>query len=157
QADRTIHLRSGAIVSISRNAAAPALAPVPVSLTGPGTDAPFEPAPPTLTPVEPTPPGAGLGRFLVGFIGWALVFACAMYVLDRASARLQRQTIVAQTARRKQAETLALQQLRADIHDVSSRPDGGYELSIYLENFRPDQPVHVLGPQLRVFVQNNQS
>src|SRR5262249_1602105 len=59
--------------------------------------------------------------------------------------------------RQKKAEELALQQLRAEVEDVVSRPDGSYELSLYLHNFEPDRPIYVLGPKPRVFVQIDQS
>ncbi len=50
--------------------------------------------------------------------------------------------------RGKKSEQLAMQQLRADIHDVVYLSEGQYEVTVYLENFAPDQPFFVLGPEL---------
>src|SRR5262249_19066341 len=52
---------------------------------------------------------------------------------------------------------LALQQLRADLEDVTYRPEGDYEICVYLQNFDAQKPFYVLGPSVRVFVQSNRS
>jgi putative ABC transport system ATP-binding protein/macrolide transport system ATP-binding/permease protein/lipoprotein-releasing system ATP-binding protein len=128
--------------------------PEPVPLPSPLALAP-EPAAPTLAPAEPAPLGGGLGRFLVGFAGWMLLVACALWGIDYATARWQRRAIQHRQAERNKAQELALQQLRADLDDLVYRPDGGYEVGIYLQNFQVDKPFHVLGPSVRVFVQSD--
>ena len=45
----------------------------------------------------------------------------------------------------------------AGLDDVTYRPDGGYEVAVFLQNFDPDKPFHVLGPAVRVFVQVNRA
>ncbi len=159
RADRVIQLRAGKRISVAvTERAADEGMPGPVEAAIPADPAgTFEPEPIGLAPAEPVPLGAGLVRFLVGFVGWSLVFACGLFAIDRAAARLQRRTLDAGIERRKKAEDLALQQLRADINDVVSRPDGSYELSLYLQNFEPDKPLYVLGPKPRAFVQIDQS
>ncbi len=153
RADRVIHLRAGRLVSV----ASPGPVGAEHSIRIPETsDSSFEPEP-TLAPAEPTPLGAGLGRFLVGFVGWVLAFAAGLYAIDRAAAQLQRKDLATRIERRKKSEELALQQLRADVSDVVSRPDGRFELSLYLENFDPGRPFYVLGPKASVFVQVNQT
>jgi len=97
--------------------------------------------------------GAGFGRFLISFVGWVGVVAGGLYFLDGLSARFQRQAIEQRVIQRKKSEKLALQQLRADIHDAVYRRDGSYEISLYLQNFAPDKPFFVLGPEIRAFVQ----
>ncbi|WP_406701133.1 ATP-binding cassette domain-containing protein [Singulisphaera sp. Ch08] len=159
RADRVVTLRSGRLVSALRPAhafaevvphCAEAYAPDPAPAVA---DGPFEAGPEALTVVEPTPPGAGFVRFLLGFLGWVAVVAGALYAFDTLSARFQGQALERRVSERKQAESLAMQQLRADIHDVVYQPDGRYEVTIYLENFAPDKPFHVLGPELHAFVQ----
>ncbi|SIO35232.1 putative ABC transport system ATP-binding protein/macrolide transport system ATP-binding/permease protein/lipoprotein-releasing system ATP-binding protein [Singulisphaera sp. GP187] len=159
RADRVVTLRSGRIVSAPRPAhvlaeVASRNAAVAVADSAPaGPDGPFEAGPDALAAVVPTPPGAGFVRFLLGFLGWVAVAAGALYACDTLSARFQGQAIERRVTERKKAEELAMQQLRADIHDVVYQPDGGYEVTIYLENFAPDKPFYVLGPELRAFVQ----
>lgn len=164
RADRTLTLRAGRVVSSTLSEPAlvgssPGIAPGVSSLLpeGESTSRPFEEEAAGLVPADETPLGAGLGRFLFSFVGWALVFACAMYGVNLGVARLQTMSLATRTAERKKSEELALQQLRADIQDVSSEPDGSYRVSIYLQNFRPQQPFYVLGPKLSLFVQINQS
>lgn len=150
QADRVIGMRGGKVVSTAM--------PKPVAVeqlpAGPSWPAP-DPAEPALalSPAEPTPPGAGLGRFLVGFGGWVLLAVCLLWGIDYAAARFQRQAIADRKADRKKSEELALQQLRADLDNVTCRPDGTYEVGVYLQNFAAPKPLHVLGPAVRVFVQ----
>jgi putative ABC transport system ATP-binding protein/macrolide transport system ATP-binding/permease protein/lipoprotein-releasing system ATP-binding protein len=84
-----------------------------------------------------------------------LLVVCGLWGIDYATGRWQRQALTAKQAERKQSQELALQQLRAELADVTYRPDGGYEAGIALENFDPGKPVYVLGPSVRVFVQVN--
>jgi putative ABC transport system ATP-binding protein/macrolide transport system ATP-binding/permease protein/lipoprotein-releasing system ATP-binding protein len=113
----------------------------------------FEPEPAALTHSDPTPLGEGLGRFLVGFVGWTLVIACSLLAVNHAAAGFQRRSIEAKMSKQKQAEQLALQELRADVDDVISHEDGSHTLNVYLQNFDPQKPIYVLGPSLRVFIQ----
>ncbi|AGA25847.1 ABC transporter ATP-binding protein [Singulisphaera acidiphila] len=164
QADRVVTLRSGRLVSDRRTArvlaevshltSALGLPEVDIATSSPtGVDGPFEAAPGSLTPAEPTPPGAGFARFLFEFLGWVGVVAGVLYAFDSVSGRFQRKAIERRVTERKKSEQLAMQQLRADVHDVVYQPDGRYEVTVYLENFAPDKPFFVLGPELRAFVQ----
>jgi putative ABC transport system ATP-binding protein/macrolide transport system ATP-binding/permease protein/lipoprotein-releasing system ATP-binding protein len=148
QADRVIHLQRGKLVSVV------APAPVEVAEARPTAAPPAEPElAPALTPAEPTPPGVGLGRFLVTFTGWALLTVCALWGMDYLTARFQRKAIARKQAERKKSEGLALQGLRADLDDVTYRPDGGYQVGVYLQPLGEQQPFFVLGPAVRVFIQ----
>lgn len=164
QADRVVTLRSGRLVSGRRSASILAEVPHPLSASrrddledstseSVGSDGPFENEPESLVSLAPTPPGAGFARFLLGFLGWVAVAVGVLYALDLTSARFQRQAIERRVITRKKSEQLAMQQLRADIHDVVYLSEGQYEVTVYLENFAPDQPFFVLGPELRAFVQ----
>jgi ABC-type lipoprotein export system ATPase subunit len=50
-------------------------------------------------------------------------------------------------------ETLALSALRADVKAIASRGNGEYELTLELWNVKGDQPIYVLSPALRAYVQ----
>jgi len=147
-ADRVVHLSGGKLISVAPNAT---VAPGPAPLPPPAV----VPAP--LAAAEVTPPGSGLGAFLVGFAGWALLVVAGLWGLDYVAARLQRQSLAEQQAGRKQAQELALQQLRADVEDVEYGPQGDYLANVYLRNGDPTRPLFVLGPSLRVFVQSHQN
>ena len=166
-ADRVVQLSSGRVVvsppAPYRDAGdeeedlGPAARRVDLAAASAETELAFEPAPPALIPAEPTVAGEGLGRFLVGFVGWALAIACALLAINFGAARLQRRAIDERAARKKVAEQLALQSLRADIDDVATQPDGSHVVRIYLQTFTPDRPFYVLGPSLRAFVQIDQA
>jgi putative ABC transport system ATP-binding protein/macrolide transport system ATP-binding/permease protein/lipoprotein-releasing system ATP-binding protein len=166
RAGRVVTLRSGRLVSSRRPVPRPdtderprlsqaaALPQEEASQAGLiAADGPFEAGPESLSTVEPSPLGAGFGRFLISFVGWVGVVAGGLYFLDGLSARFQRQAIEQRVIQRKKSEKLALQQLRADINDAVYRRDGSYEISLYLQNFAPDKPFFVLGPEIRAFVQ----
>jgi putative ABC transport system ATP-binding protein/macrolide transport system ATP-binding/permease protein/lipoprotein-releasing system ATP-binding protein len=145
RADRVLHLQAGRLASmVEREPAAtwpvgPAAAPAP--------------PPPVLPSGEPTLPGENVGRFLVGFVGWVLLIVALLWAGNFFLSRFQHQAIVQKQEQRKRSEELALQQLRADIDEVAYRPDGGYELRLYLNNPDPEKPFYVLGPSTHVFVQ----
>jgi putative ABC transport system ATP-binding protein/macrolide transport system ATP-binding/permease protein/lipoprotein-releasing system ATP-binding protein len=151
QADRVIRLHAGKLVWVG--------SPEPAAGSAPVTPAPAEPVAPRapLAEVPPTPLGAGLGQFVATFLGWTLLVACGLWGIDYATARFQRRSIEARQAERKRSEELALQKLRAGLDDISYRPDGGYEAAVFLQNFDPSKPFHVLGPAVRVFVQVNRA
>jgi putative ABC transport system ATP-binding protein/macrolide transport system ATP-binding/permease protein/lipoprotein-releasing system ATP-binding protein len=155
QADRVLTLRSGKLAGVSRPG--PAETAVPPAVTTPPPPAEPESDAPAPTPAEPTPLGAGLGRFLVGFVGWVLLAACGMWGIDQVTARFQQQALEQKQQQRSRSQELALQQLRADVEDVAYQPDGSYEVRLFLENFDPAKPLYVLGPSARLFVQAERS
>jgi macrolide transport system ATP-binding/permease protein len=148
RADRVIHLRAGKLWSTAVPEAAARTAPLPPAVREP------EPA---LAAAEVTPLGGGLGQFLIGFTGWALLVVAVLWGIDYVAARYQHQSLAEQHAQRRRTRDLALQQLRADVDDVAYRPEGNYVVSVYLQNHADDQPLFVLGPALRIFVQSNRA
>jgi putative ABC transport system ATP-binding protein/macrolide transport system ATP-binding/permease protein/lipoprotein-releasing system ATP-binding protein len=158
RAHRIVELRNGRIVSGARSVPAPpAGAALPsVALPPPSPTTPFEPEPATLASAPPTPVGQGLDRFLVAFLGWALLIGLGLSSVNRAAAWFQRRAIEVTVSRQKRARELALQQLRADISDVTMRPDGSAEVAVSLQNYDPQKPLYLLGPSLRAFVQVDQ-
>jgi len=160
RADRVVRLSAGRVVvrESRRGRAVMGGDPVPrvTESASLAAEPVFEPAPATLEAAEPTRAGTGMDRLLTAFVVWALVIACGLFVLDRVAARRQRKTIDVDLAKQTRSEQLALQQLRADIDDVVGRPDGSYQVSIYLENLKSGSPFFVLGPAMKVYVQVDQ-
>jgi putative ABC transport system ATP-binding protein/macrolide transport system ATP-binding/permease protein/lipoprotein-releasing system ATP-binding protein len=136
---------------MSASACATAAPPLVIS---PPSPADPEPSVSSLTPAQPTLPGGGLGRFLVGFVGWALLIACVLWGLDYITAQRQRQAIEEKQQERKKSQELALQQLRADVDEVNHGLQGDYRVGIFLQSLDPKKPLYVLGPSVRVFVQS---
>jgi putative ABC transport system ATP-binding protein/macrolide transport system ATP-binding/permease protein/lipoprotein-releasing system ATP-binding protein len=106
---------------------------------------------------EPAPLGSGLRGFLFGFAGWVLLVAGVLFAVDQVAAHFQSQAVAAKQTQRRRSQELALQQLRADLEDITYQPDGSYEVRLYLQNFDPARPFVVLGPSVRAFVQADQS
>jgi putative ABC transport system ATP-binding protein/macrolide transport system ATP-binding/permease protein/lipoprotein-releasing system ATP-binding protein len=156
QADRVLLLPRGQRVSVTPKAITLVEWPSPAAPLLP-PPLPIPSCEPEFSPGNPTPPGAGLGRFLVAFVGWVLLVTACLWGGNYVMARVQRQTIVEKQEVRKRSEELALQKLRANIEDVIYRDDGGYEIRLYIDNADPKTPFHVLGPDCRVFVQVDRS
>jgi putative ABC transport system ATP-binding protein/macrolide transport system ATP-binding/permease protein/lipoprotein-releasing system ATP-binding protein len=65
--------------------------------------------------------------------------------------------VLPQTQAREQRLREARQQLRADVDEVKYRPDGCYELNLYVQNFDPATPLYALGPSVHIYVQLDQT
>lgn len=152
-ADRRLWMERGRIAAAgvpSAHRAAVARAEVP-----PAAAAAFEPPPAALVPQPPTAEGAGWWRTLlplaVGLGGAATILGG----IDRVVARNQRQVVETIRRQRRLAEEMALQDLRADIDDVTHARAGTFTATLFLQNFRADRPLHVLGPATDVAVQRD--
>lgn len=115
----------------------------------------FEPPPARLEPEQPT---MGLGNvfrawlpFLVGVATSAAIVA----VVDGLVARKQEVAVQKQWMQRRIAEEMALQDLRADVDDVVVDAGGRATVTLSLQNYRPQRPLHVLGPAVEIGVQRD--
>jgi len=155
-ADRRLWMERGRIVDAPVEAGArPAPRMVPPTSTS-STSVPvaaFEPAAPDLAPRPPTVATADWWRTVVPFAVGLGVAAAAVAGIDRFVARRQRQVVETIRERRRLAEEMALQDLRADIDDITPAGAGRFTATLFLENFRPARPLHVLGPATGVAVQ----
>jgi len=159
-ADRQLWMERGRVVAdgvaidrATSRTVAPVSAPaVPVSSAS-GPVAAFEPAAAGLVPRPPAVAFAEWRRTIVPFAVGLGVAAVAVIGTDRLVARRQRQVVETIREQRRLAEEMALQDLRADIDDITPSGDDGYTATLFLENFRPERPLHVLGPATGVAVQ----
>lgn len=116
---------------------------------------PFEPAAADLVPRPPAVAIADWRRTVVPFAVGLGVAAAAVAGLDRFVARRQERVVETIRERRRLAEEMALQDLRADVDDVVPTGAEGFTATLFLENFRPERPLHVLGPATGVAVQRD--
>ncbi len=149
-ADRRVWMERGRIVNTAAPVApaAPRIAP-PATVSG----AAFEPAAADLVPRAPAVATAEWGRTLGPFAVGLAVAAAAVAGVDRFVARRQQRAVETVRERRRLAEEMALQDLRADVDDIAPEADGGFTATLFLENFRPERQLHVLGPATGVAVQ----
>jgi len=115
----------------------------------------FEPPPATLVS---RPPGSGIGDMFfhwLPFLGGIVAAAAFLAIVDGLIAGKQEAVVQGVKAQRRMAEEMAMQDLRTDVDDVALAPDGGVSLTIYLQNYRPERLLHVLGPVIEVGIQRN--
>ena len=115
----------------------------------------FEPPPADLSPLRPSISAGNLARSWLPFLGGLAVSAAAVALFDGLIARKQDVVVQIARAERRLAEEMAMQDLRADIDDVVVDADGKATVTAYLQNFRPERPLHVLGPALEVGIQRD--
>ncbi len=115
----------------------------------------FELPPAALVPAMPTVESSGWWHTAIPFVFGLGVAAVALGGIDRLVARRQRQVVETIRQQRRLAEEMALQDLRADIDDVAAAGGGEFTATLFLENFRPDRKLYVLGPATGVAVQRN--
>ena len=155
-ADRRLWMERGRCTALT-DAAAP---PVPHVAAFPAmpelsSAAVFEPPPADLSPLRPAISEGSLARSWLPFLGGLAVSAAAVALFDGLIARKQDVVVQAARAERRLAEEMAMQDLRADIDDVVVDADGKATVTAYLQNFRPERPLHVLGPALEVGIQRD--
>jgi energy-coupling factor transporter ATP-binding protein EcfA2 len=115
----------------------------------------FELPPAALVPQLPTVESTGWWRTAIPFVFGLGVAAMALGGIDRLVARRQQQVVETIRRQRRLAEEMALQDLRADVDDVTTAGGGAFTATLFLENFRPGRTLYVLGPATGVAVQRN--
>lgn len=103
--------------------------------------------------VEKVRLGEGLERFVGRFVMWVVPVIVIAWCLNWAVADYERSEIEAKAQRRMALEELAMQGLRADLKSVEFGPGKTYIVTIYLRNTKGDEPLYVMSPMVRGFVQ----
>lgn len=151
-AGRVLEMRQAVLMPPDLALSGSSRPPRPINLPAP---APHE------MPVKAAAEGAraldGLGtNLLAGFrrTGFAatLLFGCG-FLLNKEVAHYQQYRIDEQRRRLAALEELATSTLRSDIASIVSLGENRYEVTIYLENTRPDPPIYVMSPSVQAFVQ----
>jgi putative ABC transport system ATP-binding protein/macrolide transport system ATP-binding/permease protein/lipoprotein-releasing system ATP-binding protein len=112
----------------------------------------FEPEMPAAANV-PIGLGANLWRSVQTLmIGGAVVFVCILLV-DFGLAKFQETQVRARGARIAKLAEIALSSLQGEVRSVSDLGDGRYELAVDLSNATGDEPIYVMSPDMRGYVQ----
>ena len=85
-------------------------------------------------------------------IGGAVVFVCILLV-DFGLAKYQEAQVRARGARIAKLAEIALSRLQGEVQSVSDLGDGRYELAVDLSNATGDEPIYVMSPDMRGYVQ----
>jgi len=115
----------------------------------------FEPAPVALVPQRPAIGVEALGRSWLPFLAGLAIAAAAVAVFDGLVATKQEAVVETARVQRRLAKEMALQDLRADVDEVTVDDRAEAAVSVFLQNYRPERPLHVLGPTLEVAIQRD--
>ena len=155
-ADRRLWMERGRCSVAAAEAPLPVAHPIalpPASDTDRG--AVFEAAPADLVP-QPSAPGVGgLARSWLPFLIGVGTAAAGVALVDGLVARKQEAVVQATRAQRRLAEEMALQDLRADVDDVVVDEAARAAVTLSLQNYRPERPLHVLGPAVEIAIQRD--
>jgi ABC-type lipoprotein export system ATPase subunit len=102
---------------------------------------------------EPIRLGANLWRGVVtSLLGGAVIFG-GILLLDFGVAKYQQMRVRERGERLARLADMALSSLQGDIQSVADLGDGHYGLTVYLQNVTRDQPIYVMSPDMRAYVQ----
>lgn len=155
-ADRRLWMERGTCTEHLADATRPVSLPVAIQPAAEqARDGVFEPPPADLVPARPATGVAGLARSWLPFLAGIAVSAAAVALLDAVVASRQGAVVETARAQRRLAEEMALEDLRADVDDVLVDEGGLATVTVALQNYRPQRPLHVLGPALEIAVQRD--
>lgn len=97
--------------------------------------------------------GEGLEVFVGRLVMWIVPICVIVWCLNWAVADYERSEIQAKAQRRMALEELAMQGLRADVKSVEFGKGKTYVVTLYLRNTKGDEPLYVMSPMVRGFVQ----
>jgi len=157
RADRVIRMTAGQAVEVERVAAQarPQRPRPPPQRPRPpprADDAIYDPAPPSATK-EPVTLGLGIERTIGRLVIWMAPILLLAWAVNWGAARYQRNLIEARAQARSALEQLAMAGLRADIKDIVFGPGETYLVTLYLRNTTGGEPIYVMAPAVRGFVQ----
>jgi ABC-type lipoprotein export system ATPase subunit len=151
RAQRTYEMRQGALAA-SPNAAGE----VERWLRHPGPAKTAARSTLTVPPAVPRAPICLGGNLLPGlqtFLVTSAVLLGGILLADFAVAKYQDLQVRERGARIAALQHVALNSLRGDVQSVADLGNGRYELTTYLQNVGGEQPIYVMSPDMRAYVQ----
>ena len=97
--------------------------------------------------------GEGLERFIGRFVMWVVPLCFIAWCINWTVADYERSIIEERAKQRMALEELAMQGLRADLKNVEFADGKSYIVTLYLRNTKGDEPLYVMTPTVRGFVQ----
>jgi ABC-type lipoprotein export system ATPase subunit len=97
--------------------------------------------------------GEGVEAFVGRFVMWIVPICVIAWCINWAVADYERTEIQAKAQRKMALEELAMQGLRADLKSVEFGEGKSYVVTLYLRNTKGDEPLYVMSPLVRGFVQ----
>ena len=97
--------------------------------------------------------GEGFERFLGRLVLLTIPMIAIIWCVNYAVATVENHLIAEQTSAHQALEDLAMTGLRAEVKNVSLGAGNTYDVSVYLRNTNGGQPIYLLSPTMRGFVQ----
>ena len=105
-------------------------------------------------PAGPSIPlGGELWRNARAFLLAGVAIFAGVLLVDFAVAKYQELQVRAHGAQLAQLAEMALASLQGEVQSVSDLGDGRYELAVSLSNVGGEQPIYVMSPDMRAYVQ----
>jgi len=113
-------------------------------------------------PIGAEPAAAGRGPNLAGRDLWRgartlLIFGTVIFagilLVDFAVGQYQEHQVRKHGARLARLAEMALSRLQGEVQSISDLGDGRYELAVHLSNVGGEQPIYVMSPDMRAYVQ----
>jgi len=147
RAQRSYEMRQGALAATDL----PQVAAEPPRRVSPARVHPEQPA--SAAAHAPIRLGANLWGGVKAFLIAAAVIFAAILAADIGVEKYQAMRVRERAARAAALQHLALNRLRGDVQSVADLGDGRYELTTYLENVGGAEPIYVMAPDMRAYVQ----
>jgi ABC-type lipoprotein export system ATPase subunit len=97
--------------------------------------------------------GGNLWRGMQTFLLAGTVIFAGILLADFAVEKYQEKRVRERGARVSALQHMALNSLRGDVQSITDLGDGRYELTTYPQNVGADQPIYVMSPDMRAYVQ----
>jgi putative ABC transport system ATP-binding protein/macrolide transport system ATP-binding/permease protein/lipoprotein-releasing system ATP-binding protein len=97
--------------------------------------------------------GRNLWHGLQTFLLAGVMILAGILLLDFGITKYQEMQVRERAARIATLRHMALNSLRGDVQSITDLGDGRYELTTYLQNVGGGQPIYVMSPDLRAYVQ----
>src|SRR5262249_39929386 len=120
---------------------------------GSGPSSPRRARPAPVAAGAPIRLGASLWGGVKAFLIAAAVIFAAILAADIGVEKYQAMRVRERAARVAALQHLALNRLRGDVQSVADLGDGRYELTTYLEDVGGAEPIYVMAPDMRAYVQ----
>jgi putative ABC transport system ATP-binding protein/macrolide transport system ATP-binding/permease protein/lipoprotein-releasing system ATP-binding protein len=152
RATRIYEMRQGALVSTDLGDKAVAFEQ-PTCRSAPAESRLHPELPAAPRAPAPIPLGRNLWPVIQTFLLVGVIMLAALMLIDFGIGRYQAVQVRERLARTATLQYLALNSLRGDVQSIADLGDGRYGLTTYLENVSGGQPIFVLSPDLRAYVQ----
>ncbi len=97
--------------------------------------------------------GIGFDKYVGRMVLLLVPLLSLLYIANLAVASYQQSVVNARLDQRQALEDLANSDLKAGVRDIEMTADGGYVLTLFLKNTKPEKAMFLMKPVVRLFIQ----